>query len=64
MDSRSREPEELLPGLESVPTIVRVAAAAWYRGAVWGVAAGARAAERAGEVALGALGMAAGAGAE
>ena len=58
-----REPE-LLPGLNSVPGVVRVAAGAWFRGATWGVGAGLRAAERAGGLSLGALGLAGGAGAE
>src|SRR5688500_5214295 len=58
-----REPE-LLPGLNSVPGVVRVAAGAWFRGATWGVGAGLRAAERAGDLSLTALGLAGGAGAE
>lgn len=49
---------ELLPGLNSVPGIVRVAAGAWYRSALWGVGVGIDAAERATSIALGGLGLA------
>ena len=55
---------ELLPGLNSVPGIARVAAGAWFRGATWGVGAGLRAAERVGGLTLDALGLAGDAGAD
>lgn len=49
---------ELLPGLDLVPGIARIAAGAWYRSAVWSLGAGVHAAGRAGEVGLALLGMA------
>ena len=52
------EDGELLPGLNAVPGLVRVAAGAWYQGASFGVGAGLRAAERLGEAGLSALGLA------
>ena len=52
------EEGELLPGLNSVPGLVRLAAGAWYQGASYGIGAGLRAAERVGEVGLTALGLA------
>ena len=44
-----------------MPGLARVAAGAWFRGATWGVGAGLKAAERAGDLTLGALGLAGGA---
>jgi hypothetical protein len=35
-DPRARD-GELLPGLDSVPAVARLAAGAWYQGAVWGI---------------------------
>lgn len=58
MEGDEREEGELLPGLNSVPGIVRIAAGAGYQGATWGVGLGLRTAERLGEVALGTLGLA------
>ncbi len=52
------EQGELLPGLDAIPGLVRIAAGAWYQGALWGMGAGLRGAERVGEVALTALGVA------
>jgi len=49
---------ELLPGLNSVPAVVRLGAEAWYRGAMWSVGAGIDAAERATSLALAGLGLA------
>ena len=49
---------ELLPGLDSVPGLARVAAGAWYRTALWSVGAGISAAERVGSVAMAGLGIA------
>ena len=43
-DPRSQE-GELLPGLNSVPAVARIAAAAWFRGAVWGVGTAIRGAD-------------------
>lgn len=65
MDEDPRDERgELLPGLNAVPGIARIAAGAWYRSALWGVSAGLRAAEQAGETARSALGLAEDAGAE
>jgi hypothetical protein len=58
MEGDEREEGELLPGLNAVPGIARVAAGAWFRGATWGVEMGLRTAERFGEAALGTLGLA------
>jgi len=52
------EDGELLPGLNSVPGLARVAAGAWFRGATWSVGAGVRTAEQLGGLTLAALGMA------
>lgn len=49
---------ELLPGLSSVPNIVRLGAEAWYRGALWSAGAGIDAAEKVGSLALAGLGLA------
>jgi hypothetical protein len=53
---RRRDPRaedgELLPGLNSVPAVARVAAGAWYQGAVWGVGAAMKVTERLGEAAV------------
>jgi hypothetical protein len=61
----AREPTgeegELLPGLNSIPPIARLAAGAWFRSAAWGVGLGIQAAERIGDAALGAVGIADGA---
>jgi hypothetical protein len=54
----------LLPGLSSVPPIVRLAAGAWFRGATWGVGLGVHAAERLGDAAATVAGIANGAGEE
>jgi hypothetical protein len=54
----------LLPGLSSVPPIVRLAAGAWFRGATWGVGLGVHAAERLGGAAATVAGIANGAGEE
>lgn len=62
-ERRPEQEGELLPGLNSVPGLARVAAGAWFRGATWGVGAGLKAAERAGDLTLSALGLAGGAGA-
>lgn len=64
MEGDEREEGELLPGLDSVPGVVRIAAGAGYRGASWGIGMGLRTAERLGDVALGTLGLAETAGAD
>ena len=58
MDEERDERGELLPGLDAVPGIARIAAGAWYRSAVWGAEAGVHAAERVADVALSVLGVA------
>jgi hypothetical protein len=57
-----REDGELLPGLSSIPPAVRLAAGAWFRGAVFGAELGLRSAERIGDAALHVAGLAGGAG--
>ena len=56
MAERRRDPRteegELLPGLNSVPAAARIAAGAWYQGAVWGVGAAVKATERLSEAAV------------
>jgi hypothetical protein len=47
VEGEQRE-RELLPGLNSVPPLVRMAAGAWFRGAAFGVEVGMRSAERLG----------------
>jgi hypothetical protein len=49
---------ELLPGLASVPPLVRLAAGAWFRGASWGVGLGVHTAERLGETVAAVAGLA------
>ena len=58
LEGGSEDGGEMLPGLNSVPGIARVAAGAWYRSALWGVGMGIDAAERATSIALGGLGLA------
>ncbi len=53
-----RDDGELLPGLSSIPGVVRLGADAWVRGAMWGASAGITAAEKAGSLALAGLGLA------
>jgi hypothetical protein len=46
--SGEQRERELLPGLNSVPPLVRMAAGAWFRGAAFGVEVGVKSAERLG----------------
>jgi len=58
MDEDPREERgELLPGLDDVPGIARIAAGACYRSALWGFGTGLRAAGQVGHAALSALGV-------
>ena len=49
---------ELLPGLDAVPGLARIAAGAWYRSTLWSVGVGVYAAERVGGIGLALLGRA------
>ncbi len=50
-DHRAEE-GELLPGLNSVPAVARIAAGAWYQGAVWGAGTALKVTERLTEAAV------------
>jgi hypothetical protein len=49
---RPAEEGELLPGLNSVPAVARIAAGAWYQGAVWGAGTALKVTERLTEAAV------------
>ena len=57
-EEKPREEGELLPGLNSVPAVARVAAEAVYQSAAWSIGATLGAAARLGEVASSVLGVA------
>lgn len=55
-EGEEREEGELLPGLNSVPAVARLAAEAWYRSAAWSLGATLGAAQRVGDAAEAVIG--------